>query len=228
MGSSDMATNKCAFPELREGIIQRGYAKNTQTNKFFFPTHTRVNGKLVKTKLQATLENSKKVQNVYKFDDQVLHAVNEWEETVSHFKDRATKKRLTIKGELNLEYRVAKGGMWYTNLRKNWDNVSIKNCCRYKNLRWEDVKDSTEKLDDYDAWYFKNLNEVPYDCYDPICVSTAFFDYYNPNEYKIIGICHSYDLGISHFHGKELGFRMVVQRIKPSQEWLDLLDPLAD
>ncbi len=78
----------------------------------------------------------------------------------------------------------------------------------YKNYSPEEYP----KYDDYDAINVNKSCDIPLDYYEKIGVPISFLDKYCPDQFEIIGLMNSFDIGIPRINGKALYARLVIKR----------------
>lgn len=104
-----------------------------------------------------------------------------------------------------------KGVRWFTNL----DYVE-----RHENLILYKKYTSLEypKYDNYDAINVNYTKDIPDDYDGLIGVPITFMDKYNPDQFEIVGLMNSFDIGVPYIDKKALYARIVIKKKQSKKE----------
>ncbi len=119
-------------------------------------------------------------------------------------------KSLRIDEDGNRYIRVP-GVRWYTNLDISQRHDKIELWKKY-------TTEEYPKYDNYDAIEVSKTVEIPKDYYGEMGVPITFMDKYCPEQFEIIGLMNSFDIGIPYVNGQAKYARIVIKRKEQPNE----------
>ena len=96
---------------------------------------------------------------------------------------------------------------WFTNLKTFKRQEELILTAKYNPIDYP-------KYDNYDAINVNKVINIPKDYDGVIGVPVTFIDKYNPDQFEIIGLMNSFDIGIPYINNKALYARVLIKRKK--------------